>query len=242
MSPDRPITYPATPREDVAEILFGRSIGDPWRWLEADVRHDPRVQAWVEAEAAFTEGYLASLEGRVAITDRLTALWDYERTSLPRRRGKRYFHLHNPGLEAQPMLCVRERIDGEARVLIDPNHWSEDGATALGEWEPSRDGRKLAYAVQDGGSDWRTLRFLDVATGEALPDELQWVKFSGIAWAGNGSGVFYSRFPEPRAGPGAPGGEPRPCRLFPSAGHGAGAGFPRPRHHRPAATDATSPR
>ncbi len=200
MSPDRSITYPDTPRDDGAEILFGRSIADPWRWLEGDVRQDPRVQAWVEAEAAFTEAYLASIEGRVAITDRLTALWDYERTSLPRRRGKRYFHLHNPGLEAQPMLCVRERLDGEARVLIDPNHWSEDGATALGEWEPSRDGRRLAYAVQDGGSDWRTMRFLDVATGEALPDELHWVKFSGIAWAGNGSGVFYSRFPEPRAG------------------------------------------
>ncbi len=200
MSPDRPFPYPDTPRDDVAEMLFGRSIGDPWRWLEADVRHDPRVQAWVEAEAALSEAYLASLDGRVAITEQLTALWDYERISLPRRRGQRYFHLHNPGLEAQAVLGVRERIDGELRILIDPNHWSEDGATALGEWEPSRDGRRLAYTVQEGGSDWRSLRFLDVASGDALSDELHWVKFSSIAWASNGSGVFYSRFPEPRAG------------------------------------------
>jgi prolyl oligopeptidase len=200
MSLDGPIAYPETPRDDVMEELAGRRFPDPWRWLEGDVRHDPRVAAWVEAEAQLTQDYLDTLPGRTAIRDRLTKLWDYERVSLPLRRGGRYFHLRNSGLEAQAVLCVKDAVDGPSRVLIDPNPWSDDGATALGEWEASKDGRRLAYAVQDGGSDWRTLRVLDVESGESFADEVHWVKFSGLSWAGNASGFFYSRFPEPREG------------------------------------------
>src|SRR5690606_4404872 len=58
----------------------------------------------------------------------------------------------------------------------------------------------LAYAIQDGGSDWRTLRVLDVATATPLADEIRWAKFTGIAWAADGSGIFYSRFAEPAPG------------------------------------------
>ncbi|MDH7640867.1 prolyl oligopeptidase family serine peptidase [Sphingomonas oryzagri] len=200
MSPDGPIAYPETVRDTVVEELAGRTVPDPWRWLEGDVRTDERVQAWVAAEGALTESYLDTLPGRVAIRDRLMKLWNYERVSLPRRRGGRYFFLRNSGLEAQAVLCAREAQDAPARILLDPNGWSEDGATALGEWEPSKDGRRLAYAVQDGGSDWRTVKVLDAVGGEELADEVRWVKFSGLSWAGNGSGFFYSRFPEPRAG------------------------------------------
>ena len=200
MSPDGPIPYPETPRDALVEELAGRQIADPWRWLEGDVRQDERVAAWVAEQAALTETYLETLPGRAAIRERLTRLWDYERVSLPRRRGGRYFFLRNAGLEAQPVLCVREGVDAAPRMLLDPNGWSDDGATALGEWEPSGDGRRVAYAVQDGGSDWRMLRVIDATSGEALSDEVRWVKYSGLAWAGNGSGFFYSRFPEPRAG------------------------------------------
>jgi prolyl oligopeptidase len=200
MSPDGPIPYPETPRDDLVEELAGRPIADPWRWLEGDVRQDERVAGWVAEQAALTETYLATLPGRAAIRDRLTKLWDYERVSLPRRQSERYFFLRNSGLEAQPVLCVRESVDAPPRVLLDPNTWSDDGATALGEWEPSKDGRRVAYAVQDGGSDWRVLRVLDATSGETLADDVRWVKYSGLAWAANGSGFFYSRFPEPRAG------------------------------------------
>ncbi|MVW54714.1 prolyl oligopeptidase family serine peptidase [Sphingomonas sp. MAH-6] len=200
MSPDGPIAYPETARDDAIEELGGRRFADPWRWLEGDVRTDERVQAWVAAEVALTDSYLDTLPGRIAIRERLTKLWNYERVSLPRRRGGRYFFLRNSGLEAQAVLCAREAHDAPARVLIDPNDWSEDGATALGEWEPSDDGRRLAFTVQDGGSDWRVVRVLDAIGGDTLSDEVRWVKFSGLAWASNGSGFFYSRFPEPRAG------------------------------------------
>ncbi|WBO23361.1 prolyl oligopeptidase family serine peptidase [Sphingomonas abietis] len=200
MTPDGPIAYPETARDDIVEELAGRRIADPWRWLEGDVRHDERVAAWVKVQADLTAAYLDTLPGRGAIRERLTGLWNYERVSVPRRRGGRYFFRRNSGLEAQPVLCVRDMLDAAPRVLLDPAGWSGDGATALGEWEPSKDGKRVVYAVQDGGSDWRTLRVLDVTSGETLADEVRWVKFSGLAWAGNGSGFFYSRFPEPRAG------------------------------------------
>jgi prolyl oligopeptidase len=197
--PDAAINYPPTRRDDTVDTLFDEAVADPYRWLENDVRVDRAVREWVEAENAVTDAYLATLPGRVEISQRLTTLWNFERFGIPKQRGGRYFYQRNDGLQNQATLHLRERLDGEARLLIDPNLWSEDGATALAEWEPSHDGARLAYAVQDGGSDWRTLRVLDVETGRPLEDEVRWVKFSALAWARNGAGFFYSRFPEPEA-------------------------------------------
>ncbi len=205
MSPARPAdaaspVYPHTERDSVSEQLFGETIADPYRWLENDVRTDDKVHAWVAAENKVTETYLAGLPGRDAMRTRLTALWNYERYGVPLKRGTRYFYVKNDGLQNQSPLYVREGVDGAPRLLIDPNGWSSDGATALGEWEPSQDGRFIVYAVQDGGTDWRTLRVLDVASGAVAADEVRWAKYSELAWAKNDAGFFYSRFPEPKAG------------------------------------------
>ncbi|GAA0726945.1 prolyl oligopeptidase family serine peptidase [Sphingomonas japonica] len=195
-----PLTYPTTERGDVTETLFGEAIADPYRWLENDVRNDPKVAQWVAAQNRVTDAYLDTLPGRDVFKARLTALFDYERFGLPEAKGGRYFYAHNSGLQNQAVLYVRDTLAGEGRVLIDPNTWSKDGATALGESQPSEDGTKLLYTIQDGGSDWRTVKVLDVETGKPLEDELKWVKFSGFAWAKDGSGFFYSRFPEPAGG------------------------------------------
>ena len=96
----------------------------------------------------------------------MTELYDYERFGLPEKAGNRYFYTRNDGLQNQSVLYVREGLNGTPRVLIDPNTWSQDGATALAEWDPSEDGRHLLYSVQDGGTDWRIVRVLDVATGQ----------------------------------------------------------------------------
>jgi prolyl oligopeptidase len=85
-------------------------------------------------------------------------------------------------------------------VLINPNSWAKDGATALAKWSTSDDGTRMAYAVQDGGTDWRTIRVLDVDTGKVLDDEVKWARFTSIAWTQDGSGFFYSRYPEPKQG------------------------------------------
>ena len=194
------LTYPETRRTDLTEQQFGTAVADPYRWLENDVRTDAEVRAWVEEQNKVTDSYLDALPGRDALKARMTQLYDYERTGVPRKEGNRYFYQRNDGLQNQSPLYVRDGANGEPRLLIDPNSWAADGATALAEWAPSEDGKYLAYAVQDGGTDWRTVRVLDVATGKVLGDEVKWVKFSGLSWAKDGSGFVYSRFDEPAAG------------------------------------------
>ncbi len=192
--------YPATATVPVVETQFGVKIADPYRWLEADVRTDTKVRDWVTAENAVTRGYLDALPGREVFVERMKALYNFERMGTPRKAGGRYFFARNTGLQNQSTLWVREGLTGAPRQLLDPNGWSKDGATALAEWSPSDDGRFLAYAIQDGGTDWRTIRLVDATTGTELPDRVEWVKFSGIAWKPDGSGFFYSRFPKPAEG------------------------------------------
>ncbi|MBD2252617.1 S9 family peptidase [Nostoc parmelioides FACHB-3921] len=193
--------YPQTRRVNVVEEHFGQAIADPYRWLENDVRNDKEVAAWVESQNKVTNSYLDKLPGRDIFKDRLKQLYNYEQFSIPVKQGGRYFYLYNSGLQNQPVLYVRDSVDGVGRVLIDPNRWAKDGATALAEWSASDDGKRVVYAVQDSGSDWRTIRVLDVNTGKVLDDEVKWVRFSPtIAWAKDGSGFFYARFPEPKQG------------------------------------------
>ncbi|MDB5668734.1 MAG: family peptidase [Alphaproteobacteria bacterium] len=193
------IAYPPTARENVVETQFGVAVQDPYRWLENDVRQDPRVRDWVTQQNAVTNRFLAQLPHREAFRARMRELYDYERFSVPQKAGSRYFYTRNDGLQNQSVLYVRDGLAGAQRQLIDPNGWSQDGATALAEWEPSKDGRFVAYGVQEGGTDWRVIRVLDAATGRVLDDEVRWAKFTGIEWAKDGSGFFYSRFPEPTA-------------------------------------------
>ncbi len=197
------LTYPATRRMDLVEPQFGVPVADPYRWLENDVLSDPQVKAWVDAQNVVTRTFLDTLPGREALEQRITRLYDYERFGVPRKKGGRYFYTHNSGLQNQAVLFVRDSVvganDSGGRVLIDPNPWSKDGATALGEWVPNEQGNRLLYSVQDGGTDWRTLRVLDVDSGKPLADEVKWVKFSNLDWARDGSGFYYSRFEAPSA-------------------------------------------
>jgi prolyl oligopeptidase len=196
-----PIAYPETSRVDQVDEQFGVSVADPYRWLENDVRIDPGVRDWVTAQNAVTDAYLTTLPGREIFAKRLKKLLDYERFGVPVKKGRHYFYAHNAGLRNQAVLMVRDSLDDPVgRVLIDPNGWSADGATALAEWVPSEDGGKMLYAVQDGGSDWRTVKIMDVGTGKTLSDTVQWVKFSHLAWAKDGSGFYYSRFAAPAVG------------------------------------------
>ncbi|RZK03617.1 MAG: S9 family peptidase [Novosphingobium sp.] len=193
------IPYPETRRGDVSETLFGETIADPYRWLENDVRNDPDVADWVERENKVTDAYLETLPQRAWFKDRIRGLMDYERFGLPTKAGGRYFYLRNSGLQNQAQLFVRQGLRGKPRLLLDPNAWAKDAATALDSWKPSDDGKLLLYSVQDGGSDWRILRVLDVKTGAPLADEIRWAKFTGLAWVGD-EGFLYSRFPEPQEG------------------------------------------
>lgn len=194
------IAYPSSRREDAAERRFGHAVADPYRWLEADVRKDREVSEWVSRQNELAGSYLDKLPERAVFRHRLSELFDYEQTGLPIKRGGRYFYTKREGLKNQPSLHVRANLDEPERLLLDPNDWSADGADAIAEWDVSDDGAFVAYGVQRSGTDWREIKVLDVATGEILPDDIRWVRFSSISWMKDGSGFFYSRYPEPELG------------------------------------------
>jgi prolyl oligopeptidase len=195
----RAFAYPAARVDDVVDDYHGHKVADPYRWLEDPDSDETR--AWVEAENELTFGFLGGIPERAAIKDRLTALWNYERYGLPERHGGRYFFQKNDGLQNQPVLYVAESLDDAApRVLLDPNTLAADGTVALGFTSISDDGKHLAYGVATGGSDWNEIHVRDVATGKDLPDKLSWVKWSSASWTKDGTGFYYSRYDEPKAG------------------------------------------
>jgi prolyl oligopeptidase len=198
---DAPIKYPQTRRGDQVDVYHGTRVADPYRWLEDDVRKSDEVRQWVEAENAVTFAYLEKIPQRDGIKKRLTDLWNYERYSVPFKAGGRYFYSRNDGLQNQSVFYTLDRLDGEPRLLLDPNAWSKDGTVALTGTAVSDDGKYLAYGVAEAGSDWQTWKVLDVASARPLGDELKWMKYSGgIAWTPDGRGFFYSRYPEPKPG------------------------------------------
>jgi prolyl oligopeptidase len=194
------LVYPETAKIEQTDTLHGVDVADPYRWLEEDVRESDRVRSWVESQNEVTFEYLQAIPERGAITARLKELWDFEKFTLPKKKGGRYFYEYNDGLQNQYSLYVQDSLDGEARLLIDPNTWSEDDATALSAYYPSPDGRFLAYTVQDGGTDWRIARVMDLDTGEQLGGELDWLKFTSLSWVPDGSGFYYARYPAPQEG------------------------------------------
>ena len=191
--------YPETRSEPIVKEIFGEQVADPYRWLEGDVRSDQEVADWVERQNAVSEGFLGQLKSNAWFKEKIGALLNFERFGTPRKSGENYFYTRNSGLQNQSQLFVQKGLDGERRLLLDPNSWADDGATALAGWVASQDGSKLAYSVQDGGTDWRIIRVLDVATGETENHEVRWAKFTGISWIGN-EGFLYSRFDKPEEG------------------------------------------
>ena len=189
------LDYPESDMIEHVDNYHGTEVADPYRWLEDDVRESDAVKNWVDAQNDVTFAYLATIPERELIRQRMTELWDYERFGLPTKAGQRYFYSYNDGLQNQNVIYTQTSLDAEPELLIDPNGWSDDGTVALAAYFPSPDGRYFAYLVQDGGSDWREGKVLDVETGEVLDDHLEWMKFTDISWAGDNSGFYYARFP-----------------------------------------------
>ena len=191
--PDFPaFTYPATRRSDQSDTYHGVGVEDPYRWLE-DL-DSLETREWIEAQNRVTFAFLESIPARTALVSRLTRLWNHERYGVPFRKGGRYFHFKNDGLQNQSVLYTQDSLDGEARVLIDPNALSPDGTVALSVIAVSEDGEFLAYGLSASGSDWEHWRVRRIATGEDLPERLERIKFSAPAWAVDGSGFYYGRY------------------------------------------------
>jgi prolyl oligopeptidase len=189
------LSYPQAPTADQVDDYHGERVADPYRPLEDS--DAPETRAWIEAQNALAEEVLEGASARAEIRERLAEVWDHPRAGAPWRRGDHWFQLRNTGLQDQDVLWVSD-VPGEGgRVLIDPNRLSSDGTTALTAVEVSEDGELVAYATSDAGSDWRTWRVRRTRTGEDLPDRMGWSKFASAAWAPDGGGFVYGRYPEP---------------------------------------------
>lgn len=184
--------YPSTHKDtSVIEDYHGNSVADPYRWLEDD--HSDDTKAWVTDQNDLTFSYLDDIPFRNKVKDRLTDLWNYERFSSPFKRGDKYYYFKNDGLQNQSVLYSIEGLTGDGEVVLDPNTFSEDGTTSLGGFSFNKEGTLLAYTISEGGSDWRTAQILDLNTMETLDDKVEWIKFSGLSWKGDG--FYYSRYP-----------------------------------------------
>jgi prolyl oligopeptidase len=192
--------YPQAPRGDVVDVWHGKSVPDPYRWLEADPRESRDVSSWIAAENQVTQAWLGQVPERPKIKERLRTLWNYERYSAPQPQGKRWFYTYNSGLQNQPVLFTMDAPGGTPAKVIDPNEWAADGTVALASYSASDDGRYLAYARSGAGSDWRTWQVRDLTTGKDLEDKLEWTKFTNASWTHDNAGFFYSRYDAPPAG------------------------------------------
>lgn len=190
------VDYPKTKKVDVVDTYFGTQVPDPYRWLEDDKA--PEVAEWVKTQNAVTAEYLSRIPFRGKIKERLSEIWNYNSMSTPYKRGGKYFFFKKEGLQNQSVLYMMDNIGAEPKLILDPNKLSNDGTVALSDAQVSRDGKYLAYAIADGGSDWRKIKVMEIATLKELADEIQWVKFSAISWYKDG--FFYSRYDKPREG------------------------------------------
>jgi len=190
---DKGPQYPDSRRSDQSDDYFGAEVSDPYRWME-DLDSEETAE-WVASQNALAEPFLKNLPLTEALRARLTEARNYSRRFAPWRHGPWYFEFRNDGLQDHNVLYVRAGIDGAPRVLIDPNTWTEDGTVSLAGHAASPGGRYIAYAQSDGGSDWRDWRVREVADGADLPDRITFTKFTGISWAPDESGFYYSRYP-----------------------------------------------
>lgn len=195
-SKEEKIEYPETRKTDVTDDYFGTTVADPYRWLEDDRAEE--TENWVKAQNETTQKYLERIPYRDQIEQRLTQLFDYPRVSSPRRVGEYYFFYKNSGLQNQSVLYYQKGRDGVPQVFIDPNALSEDGTVSINLLSASPDEKYIAYSRSEGGSDWSEIRIREIATNTELDDRLEWVKFSGSSWVGDG--FYYSRYPEPEPG------------------------------------------
>jgi prolyl oligopeptidase len=191
------ISYPAARRAEQTDDYFGTMVNDPYRWME-DV-DSAELKTWVDAENELTQSYVVEVPSREAMQRRLMELINFERYTAPARRGSRYFYSHNSGLQNQNVIYWHTGLEGEPKVLLDPNTFSEDATVAISGLSITDDGALAAYSIADAGSDWVKWHVRDVTTGKDLPDVVEWSKFSGASWLKDGSGFFYEGYDAPEA-------------------------------------------
>ena len=186
--------YPQTNKGETVDVYFDNKVADPYRWLEDD--KSAETGAWVKAQNEVTYNYLSQIPFRDLIKQRMEKLWNYEKISAPFKEGAYTYYYKNNGLQNQAVL-YRKDASGTESIFLDPNTFSKDGTTSLGGLDFSKDGSKVAYAISEGGSDWRKVIIMDAVAQKIIEDTIVDVKFSGVSWKGN-EGFYYSSYDKPK--------------------------------------------
>lgn len=188
--------YPKPEKDGTVDIYYGTRVPDPYRWLENDTSR--QTMAWVEAENRVTNEYLSKIPLRKRLLKRMTELSSYEKVSAPAKHNGKWYFSKNSGLQNQSVVYVMDELGGEPRVFLDPNTLSQDGTVALKGIYHSHNGKYAAYTISRSGSDWQEFYVIDLKTGQLTSDHIEWAKFSGAAWLGDG--FFYSAYDAPVKG------------------------------------------
>lgn len=191
------IDYPTTSKVDTVTNYFGTEVKDPYRWLEDD--RSPETEAWVKAENKTTYAYLDNIPYRKKLKQRLEKLWNYEKIGAPFVEGDYTYFYKNDGLQNQYVIYRYKTGEdpSTATVFLDPNTFKEDGTISLGGTSFSKNGKILAYAISEGGSDWRKILVMDTQSKTIIEDTLVDIKFSGMSWYKN-EGFYYSSYDKPK--------------------------------------------
>lgn len=190
------LQYPVTKKVEQTDDYFGTKVSDPYRWLENDTSAE--TKAWVKTQQKFTNDYLAKIPFRADIKKRYQEILKYPKYSGAFKAGEYIFYSRNDGIQNQSVYYFQKGINGQAKIFLDPNTMSADGSVSVGLDGASNDKKYMVYHINKGGSDWQTLYIMEIATQKRLDDEIDWVKFGGAAWAGDG--FYYTRYDKPSEG------------------------------------------
>jgi prolyl oligopeptidase len=193
-APSIPAGPPNAKIAPVEDTIQGHKIVDRYRYLENP--NDPDTRLFVEQELSYTRAILDPLPGRDKINARLSQLLEIGTVGTPQMGGKYYFHTRREGNQNQPMLYVREGLNGDDRVLVDVSKLAADGTIALDWWYASEDGKYVAYGTSPSGSEQSTLHLVESATGKVLPDSIERTSAASLAWKRDNSGFYYTRYPK----------------------------------------------
>ena len=191
------IQYPETKQVDTVDQYFETSVKDPYRWLEYD--RSTETEAWVRSQNETTFDYLDKIPFRSTLKKSLEKLWNYEKIGSPFKEGDYTYFYKNNGLQNQYVIYRYKNDESpeSATVFMDPNTFKEDGTVSLAGLSFSKSGYLLAYSISEGGSDWRKVVIMDVASKKIIGDTLVDIKFSGLSWYKD-EGFYYSSYDKPK--------------------------------------------
>jgi prolyl oligopeptidase len=188
------VKLPSTPVREVTEDFFGTKVSDPYRWLENT--SDPQVVAWLKAHNDYTRDALSKIPGRAQLLERIKSLDNAGAViSALQVWGHHYFYLKTEPGSDNRKLYVRDSLNAPERLLVDPEKLTTpDGKHfSIDYFQPSLDGKYVAYGISPGGSEDSVLHVLESATGKPLSDVIDRAQFGQPTWMPDGKSFFLTR-------------------------------------------------